>query len=83
MALETDITQRAQSGFTHGKAFKINLYKYPQDLGGEDLKHYIEFGITMRGKSKFLPPDSDRFAAASPTRGASGNMTAEIGRAHV
>ena len=62
---------------SRGKAFKINLYKYPQDLGGEDLKHYIEFGITMRGKSKFLPPDSDRFAAASPTRGASGNMTAE------
>ena len=88
MALETDITQRAQSGFnstldpeirreSRGKAFKINLYKYPQDLGGEDLKHYVEFGITMRGKSKFLPPDSDRYAAASPTRGASGNMTAE------
>jgi hypothetical protein len=34
--------------------FNISLFQYPEDLGEPDLKHYIEFGITMRGKSEYL-----------------------------
>lgn len=33
--------------------FKINILQYPSNLGDEELKHYIEFQITVRGKSKF------------------------------
>lgn len=36
----------------HSK-FDINVLKYPSDLGSSDLKHYIEFGINVRGNSEF------------------------------
>lgn len=32
--------------------FEINLQKYPSDLGSDDLLHYIEFGINVRGRSE-------------------------------
>lgn len=33
--------------------FGVNVLQYPSDLGSEDLLHYIEFGINVRGKSEF------------------------------
>jgi len=33
--------------------YNINMLKYPSDLGSTELKHSIEFQITVRGKSKF------------------------------
>ena len=38
----------------NGRDFKVQLNRYPEDLGGSDLLHYVEFGIVMRGKSKFI-----------------------------
>ena len=38
---------------TGGNKYNINLYKYPSDLGSEDVSHYIEFQINVRGKSEF------------------------------
>jgi hypothetical protein len=32
--------------------YEINIQQYPSDLGSEDLLHYIEFGINVRGKSE-------------------------------
>jgi hypothetical protein len=38
----------------NGRNFNVQLNRYPEDLGGNDLLHYVEFGIVMRGKSKFI-----------------------------
>lgn len=32
--------------------FDVNVQSYPSDLGSQDLLHYIEFGINVRGKSE-------------------------------
>ena len=34
----------------NGRNFNVQLNRYPEDLGGNDLLHYVEFGIVMRGK---------------------------------
>lgn len=31
--------------------FNINVFQYPDDLGGEDIKHWVRFSINVRGKS--------------------------------
>jgi hypothetical protein len=31
--------------------FDIDTYQYPSDLGAEDLKHWVQFTINVRGKS--------------------------------
>lgn len=36
--------------------FNIEPVQYPSDLGGEDLKHWVQFTINVRGKS--LAPDT-------------------------
>ena len=33
------------------KNFNIEPVQYPSDLGGEDLKHWVQFTINVRGKS--------------------------------
>ncbi len=33
--------------------YSINLLKYPAELGSEQLKHYVQFQINVRGKSEF------------------------------
>jgi len=38
------------------KTFNIEPVQYPIDLGGEDLKHWVQFTINVRGKS--LAPDT-------------------------
>lgn len=35
------------------KRYGVKLLQYPEDLGNDDLKHFIEFNINVRGKSKF------------------------------
>ena len=32
--------------------FNISQFQYPSDLGSEDLKHWVQFSILVRGKSK-------------------------------
>lgn len=32
--------------------YDVSVYQYPSDLGSQDLLHYIEFGINVRGKSE-------------------------------
>ena len=34
--------------------YSINLLKYPDDLGGQDLLHYVQFSINARGKSEAI-----------------------------
>lgn len=63
MPIDQDIAERQQKQYTNpsnnksftGKAnkYQLNLLQYPSDLGGPDLKHYVEFQITVRGKSEF------------------------------
>lgn len=51
---EKDYTEETNTSATGKKdKFKINLLQYPADLGSVNLKHYVEFQITVRGKSKF------------------------------
>ena len=54
--------------------FGINIHKYPSDLGNQDLKHYVEFGITVRGKSEFNKTNRLFQIQSNPD---SANMTAE------
>jgi hypothetical protein len=42
-----------QSSSPADNKFNINTLVYPSDLGGSDLKHYVEFQINVRGKSEF------------------------------
>ena len=44
-----EVIKNSASSFNFG----INMHQYPADLGNQDLKHYVEFGITVRGKSEF------------------------------
>jgi hypothetical protein len=37
-------------------SFNIEPVQYPSDLGGEDLKHWVQFTINVRGKSFFADP---------------------------
>jgi len=49
-------TPNGESSRSSGGAkdrFSINVFQYPSDLGSQDLLHYIEFGINVRGKSEF------------------------------
>lgn len=32
--------------------YEISVQRYPSDLGSQDLLHYVEFGINVRGKSE-------------------------------
>lgn len=41
--------------------YNIALHKYPMDLGSAELKHYIEFAINVRGKSKMVPESKRLF----------------------
>lgn len=63
MPLDKDIRERLskQTGdikakdpmyFERNSKFDINVQQYPSDLGAQDLLHYIEFGINVRGRSE-------------------------------
>lgn len=39
------------SGVTTTPNYRININKYPSDLGGSELPHYVQFYINQRGKS--------------------------------
>jgi len=41
--------------------FAINVKRFPSDLGGPDLLHYVTFGINVRGKSKLVPENKRLF----------------------
>lgn len=40
-----------EKSLRHAK-FDVNVLQYPSDLGSDDLLHYVEFGINVRGKSE-------------------------------
>ena len=42
--------------------FDISLYQYPEDLGSADLKHFVQFNINVRGKSKLTLGSETRVA---------------------
>lgn len=44
---------RALQNEKRNSAYDISIIKYPSDLGGADLLHYVQFAINIRGKSKF------------------------------
>lgn len=60
MAIKEDIKQRlynekyaSEVDFYDGSQnFDVGVHQYPSDLGSEDLLHYVEFGINVRGKSE-------------------------------
>lgn len=56
------------------KNYNINLHRYPDDLGNQDLLHYVEFGINVRGKSKF---DTDKRLFEARRNPNSANLTRE------
>ena len=56
----------------NGRNFNVQLNRYPEDLGGDDLLHYVEFGIVMRGKSKFIEGKSKIAVTRDPN---SANMS--------
>jgi len=41
--------------------YALNILKYPSDLGSAELKHYVEFSINVRGKSKLVPESKRLF----------------------
>jgi hypothetical protein len=44
--------------------YNVSLYQYPSNLHEMDLLHYVEFGINVRGKSKY---NDNRQEAIRPT----------------
>ena len=90
MAIKDDISARLGGNLTSDDrrearlirraAFEVNLVQYPEDLGSSaDLKHYVEFGITVRGKSKFNT--TNRVSAAAPTVSTANLSKEEISKA--
>lgn len=55
--------------------FAINVKRYPSDLGGPDLLHYVTFGINVRGKSKLVPENKRLFEVKKDPNSA--NLTEE------
>lgn len=50
-SLKNDSAKRALS--QNKDKFGVKVFSYPEDVGGSDLQHYVEFQINVRGKSKF------------------------------
>lgn len=65
----------ARKGVTN--QFGVNLYRYPSDLGNNDLLHYVEFSINVRGKSKF---SSNRLFEVKRNPDSANLSTEEIGK---
>ncbi len=49
---DSSVTQALYNTQKRSK-YQINLLKYPEELGNDDLLHYVQFSINIRGKSKF------------------------------
>lgn len=45
--------------------FNINYLKYPLDLGENEFKHWISFGINVRGKSTLSLPNETRLGGVA------------------
>lgn len=73
MPLQTDLNQNLRNEILTNKNkfqgastdFSINLFQYPEDLGGEDLKHFVQFNINVRGKSKLKLGSETRISQVS------------------
>lgn len=61
---ENFTTQEATFG-KRGK-FNVSVFQYPSDLHNQDLLHYVEFAINVRGKSKY-DTGSKRLFSVAPT----------------
>lgn len=90
MALQEDITEKQKeeykdAGFLNkvalalGKDFNVSIHQYPEDLGGQDTLHYIEFSINVRGKSKYN--QDNRQFAVQPIPGEAGLSEDDLSQA--
>lgn len=90
MPLQEDITEKQKEEFqeaglakqevlTTASNFTVDIYQYPDDLGAQDVLHYIEFSINVRGKSKYN--QDNRQFSVQPIPGEAGLSPDELSQA--
>ncbi len=91
MALQEDITEKQKEDFQEnapiraalqslfGSDFSVSIHQYPEDLGAQDVLHYVEFSINVRGKSKYN--QDNRQFAVQPIPGEAGLSPDELSQA--
>lgn len=63
---QTYLTNESQI-FDSKNTYQISQFQYPDNLGSEDLKHFVQFNINVRGKSQLTLSNERRLSEVRRT----------------